>query len=86
MISTKSFPITYTQDGITREAQVQPCCREDNIVDYAVYQEGRLVFTIAHDPAKNQRWVIAMKNADDEIPDAVVQAVGAAIDNKIKTS
>jgi hypothetical protein len=63
-------------------AEIQPCCREDNIVDYAVYQDSKLAFTVAHEAGSAGRWIIAMKNADDDIPDDVVQAIGAAIDKK----
>jgi hypothetical protein len=82
MTDTTAFPISYEHDGKMNHAEIQPCCREDNIVDYAVYQDSKLAFTIAHDSANAGRWVIAMKNADDHIPEDVVQAIGAAIDKK----
>jgi hypothetical protein len=82
MNDTTTFPISYVHDGKLNHAQIQPCCREDNIVDYAVYQDSKLAFTIAHDMNSDGRWIIAMKNADNDIPDDIVQAIGSAIDKK----
>jgi hypothetical protein len=40
-----------------------------------------LAFTVTKHN-ENQRWVVALKNADDIIDDQLVQTIGAAIDKK----
>ncbi len=82
MSDTEAFTISYMNNGASQHARIQPCCREDNIVDYAVYIEGKLLFTIARDAARSRHWLIAMKNADDEISDETVQRIGREIDNR----
>lgn len=82
MSDTTAFKISYSNGGSLQQARIQPCCREDNIVDYAVYVEDKLLFTIARDPARYRHWLIAMKNADDEISDEIVQSIGREIDNR----
>ena len=59
--------------------EVTPCCKEDNVVDYAIRQEGKLAFTITKDREK-QKWVVALKNADDEIDEELVQLLGMEIE------
>lgn len=82
MEETKAFKIFYTINGLQKEAEIQPCCHEDNIVDYAVYEEGKLVFTIAPDIKDPGHWAIAMKNADEQINDSIVQSIGTEIDKR----
>ncbi|MEP6675556.1 MAG: hypothetical protein ABJA78_10385 [Ferruginibacter sp.] len=69
------FTIPY-QSGV---AEIRPCCKEDNVVDYAVWTENKLAFTITRDPDDEDRWVIAMKNADDNFSDELVQETGKKI-------
>ena len=83
-MNTTPFRIRYEQNGITKDAEIRPCCREDNIVDYAVYTEGKLSFTITRNVAQPNHWVIAMKNADEVIEEQTIQRIGAEI-NKIKS-
>lgn len=85
MSDTAAFTISYGNGGTLQHARIQPCCREDHIVDYAVYVEDKLLLTIARDAARSRHWVIAMKNADDVISDEIVQNIGREIDNR-KTS
>jgi hypothetical protein len=82
-MNTTPFIISYRQNGIEKRAEIRPCCREDSIVDYAVYTNGRLNFTITRNVDHPKHWVIAMKNADEEIGEDAVQSIGAEID-KIK--
>ena len=78
-MDTTPFVIEYEQGLRTKTAEVRPCCREDNIVDYAVWIDNKLAFTIARDVNDKERWVVALRNADDHIDDTVVQNIGAAI-------
>lgn len=72
------FNIYYSEDNVMHTVEVTPCCKEDNVVDYAIRQEGKLAFTITRDRDK-QRWVVAVKNADDNIDDELVQLLGSEI-------
>jgi len=83
-MNTTPFQIRYEQNGMVEEAEIRPCCREDNIVDYAVYIQGKLAFTITRNVQQPKHWVIAMKNADEVIDEAAIQLIGAEID-KLKS-
>ena len=80
-MDTTPFIITYTDDNMIRSAEIRPCCKEDNVVDYAVWLNGKLAFTITKDGANNN-WVVALKNADDVIGDATVHEIGKKIEQK----
>jgi hypothetical protein len=80
-MDTFPFIITYTRDGIIKSAEIRPCCKEDNVVDYAVWSNDRLSFTVMKDTANNN-WVVALKNADEVIDDGVVQQIGKGIEKK----
>ena len=54
------------------------------MVDYAVWIGRKLAFTIARDPDNDQRWVVALKNSDDDFDDLMIQSIGASIDRKEK--
>ncbi len=74
------FDIQYLQDGDLQTASIHPCCKEDNIVDYAVWKDGRLIFTITKDAADPTHWVVALKNADDDFEEPMIQEIGQAIE------
>lgn len=75
------FTVYYVKHDKMHAAEIRPCCREDNVVDYAVWEDDLLAFTIAHH-ADSQKWVVALKNADNDIEDELVQLIGAEIDKK----
>jgi len=81
----RPFNIEYKVNGIMRKAEIRPCCREDNVVDYAVWLHGKLAFTVTKDTAVG-RWVVALKNADEVIDDEEVQQIGNAIQRKYQTA
>ena len=83
-MNTTPFQVRYEQNGMVEEAEIRPCCREDNIVDYAVYIQGKLAFTITRNVQQPKHWVIAMKNADEVVDEKTVQLIGAEID-KLKS-
>ena len=80
-MDTTPFTIAYADDDKIKSAEIRPCCKEDNVVDYAVWSNGKLAFTVTKDAANN-RWVVALKNADEEIDDNVIQDIGRAIEKK----
>ncbi|MEO6722794.1 MAG: hypothetical protein ABIN67_20670 [Ferruginibacter sp.] len=62
---------------------IKPCCKEDNIVDYAVWMRDKLEFTITKARADpGQQWVVALQNADDIVDPVLVQSIGREIDLK----
>ena len=73
------FDVSYLYRDDRRSVQIHPCCREDNVVDYAVWEDGKLLFTITRS-RDTKKWVVALKNADDEIDDELVQLIGAEIE------
>jgi hypothetical protein len=79
---TTPFNIYYEYDEGLYLAEIRPCCRENNVVDYAVWEADELAFTMTR-PAGTSKWVIALKNADDQFDDEHVQAIGAAIEQKL---
>ena len=81
-MDTSPFNIYYVHHDVMHAVQVRPCCREDNIVDYAVWDKDKLLFTITKN-ADTKKWVIALKNADDEIEDELVQLIGLEIEKKM---
>jgi diadenosine tetraphosphate (Ap4A) HIT family hydrolase len=82
MTNTAAYIISFLNEGSLQQARIQPCCRQDNIVDYAVYVDEKLLLTIARDDTRPGHWLVAMKNADDEISDETVQNIGREIDNR----
>lgn len=76
------FTVYYVQQDVMDSVKIQPCCREDSVVDYAVWTEGQLAFTITQHAA-TKKWVVALKNADDDINDQLVQLIGAEIEKKM---
>lgn len=81
-MDTTPFRVYYVQNDALFSAEIRPCCNEDNIVDYAVWNDGQLDFTITR-PVQGGKWVVALKNADDDIDDERVQLIGAQIEKKI---
>ena len=78
-MDTTAFIINFPYNEGVVTAEIRPCCREDNIVDYAVYENKKLVFTITRSMDNTDHWVIALKNADDQFDDDMIQAIGARI-------
>lgn len=78
-METSPFNIYYSEDNVMNTVEVRPCCNEDNVVDYAIWQEGKLAYTITKDKQES-RWVVALKNADDDIDDEIVQLIGREIE------
>ena len=82
-MDTAAFNIYYVHNGIKVSAEIHPCCGEDNVVDYAVWIDEKLAFTIARSMQNKERWVVALKNADDEIDEELVQSIGETIEKKL---
>lgn len=80
MIDSKPFDIKFVHGQTQHTANIQPCCKENNIVDYAVWQNGKLAFTMTRDMVDKHHWSIALKNADDQFDEEMVQSIGAAIE------
>ncbi|HMK04571.1 MAG TPA: hypothetical protein VK489_10285 [Ferruginibacter sp.] len=81
-MDTSAFVINFQYDNKLTSAEIRPCCREDNIVDYAVWIDDKLLFTITRDSFSNGHWVVALKNADDEFDDKMIQSIGSGIDSR----
>ena len=81
-IDTAPFNISYLHHGNLITAEIHPCCNENNVVDYAVWIEGKLVFTIARDINDASHWAIAMKNADDDFEEDMIQDIGTQIEKR----
>ena len=78
-MDTNPFEISYEHHSVIENATIHPCCNENNIVDYAVWHDGRLSFTITTDHANPSQWKIALKNADDSFDEELIQNIGLAI-------
>lgn len=76
------FNIYYVYDDILYNAQVRPCCGENNVVDYAVWEDDELTFTLTRRSGTG-KWVVSLKNADDDIADEKVQAIGGVIEQRL---
>jgi len=81
-MDTTPFTVEYSTGLRSQQAQIRPCCKEDNVVDYAVWINNKLEFTITKKKGSENGWVIAMKNADDHVDDKVVQNIGREIDKR----
>lgn len=78
------FTILHLNDlPNTTETVIRPSCKEDNVVDYAVWINNKLAFTIAYSNSEKKR-VVALKNADDNVDDLTVQQIGLKIENHNK--
>ncbi len=73
------FQIQYSENGNPQTAEVRPCCQENNVVDYAIWRDGKLEFTVTKHMGSDDDWVIALRNADDEVPIETVQSIGNEI-------
>ena len=76
------FTIYYVYKNALYSAEIRPCCREDNVVDYAVWIEHLLAFTITRNE-ETGKWVTALKNADDDYEEELLQLIGGQIENKV---
>ena len=76
------FAVYFKYHGVLHSVQIKPCCREDNVVDYAIWDDGKLVFTVTKQE-DTKTWVIALKNADDDIDAELVQLIGAQIEKRM---
>jgi hypothetical protein len=78
------FFIDFLYHDRWENAKIRPCCREDNVVDYAVWIKGKLVFTITRSATGENggAWVVALKNADVNVDNELVQRIGKEIDIK----
>jgi hypothetical protein len=83
-MDTTPFHINFHYGNSWLDAEIKPCCNKDNVVDYAVWIDDKLLFTIARHAKDNERWLIALKNADDEFDNALIQGIGRAIDEKAR--
>ena len=82
-MNTTPFNIYYEYEEGLYHAQIRPCCREGSVIDYAVWEDDELAFTMTRH-IETGKWVVALKNADDFIDDEQVQAIGAVIEQKIR--
>ncbi len=73
------FEVAFLHHGNFTTAEVHPCCKEDNVVDYAIWMNKKLAFTITRSVTNKDHWVVALKNADDEIDDTIIQQIGKSI-------
>jgi len=78
------YNIIYWNGDTLSSAEVRPCCREDNVVDYAIYINNQLAFNITKPNEDAGQWVISLKNADKDIDDIVIQNIGSEIDRHNK--
>ena len=86
-MDTTPFTIRFLYQGDWLEAEIKPCCTEDNVVDYAVWMKNKLEFTITKDRETDvEHWVVALQNADDTIDPLMVDAIGRQISLKIDSS
>jgi len=83
-MDTSAFTISFTHSHRSVTAEIRPCCREDNIVDYAVWMDNKLAFTITREVDNTDHWVVALKNADDDLDNEMIQLIGAAINDREK--
>lgn len=76
------FFIRFIYHNQWEDAEVRPCCREDSVVDYAIWMKGKLVFTITRGTGElpGTHWVIALKNADINFDSELVQLIGQEIE------
>ncbi|RYY68644.1 MAG: hypothetical protein EOO13_11725 [Chitinophagaceae bacterium] len=81
MDTTTPFDVQYLHNGVIESARIHPCCKEDNIVDYAIWQGEKMLFTMTRDMVDRHHWSIAIKNADDDFEDELIQNIGAAIEH-----
>lgn len=79
-MDTTPFQIEFVVNDRHCQAEVKPCCGENNVVDYAIYVSGQLAFNIAKLNGEGGKWVITLRNADRSFDDMVVQKIGAKID------
>ena len=79
------FTIHYWYLDQWQSAEIRPCCSEENVVDYAVWLDNQLAFTITK--LKNNidgpGWIVALKNADKQIDNELVQILGNEIDHRV---
>jgi hypothetical protein len=83
-MDTTPFTIRFLYQGGWLEAEIKPCCKDDSVVDYAVWMKNKLEFTITRDRAGNaEHWVVALQNADDIIDPIMVDTIGRQISLKM---
>ena len=88
MMDTTPYTINYWYKDQLANAEIRPCCKEDNVVDYAIWENDKLAFTVTKitDAPQGKKWVIALKNSDHLVEDELVQLIGTEIDLKTASS
>ena len=81
-METDPFFIEFEYSNSTELAEVKPCCEEDNVFYYDISIRNQYQFTIT--PGTNTeseyRWRIALKNADKDVDQELVNVVGEEIE------
>lgn len=77
------FDIYYNYNGTRQVATIHPCCGEDSVIDYAVRIGGKLAFAVTKSYAEPGKWVVALRNSDNEVEDSLVQEIGSAIEEQV---
>ena len=81
------FTIHYWYLNQWESAEIRPCCNEENVVDYAVWMNNQLAFTITKlkNNINGPGWIVALKNADKQIDEELVQILGNEIDHRVSS-
>ena len=79
------FFIEYFYKDSPEIAEVKPCCQEDNIFYYDIYLRNEFQFTVTpwFDDEKGMIWKVSLKNADKNIDQETIEAIGQEIEKRL---
>lgn len=75
------FYIEFRYNNENTLAQIKPCCKQDDVFYYDVSINNQFQFTITPGITNDMdNWKIALKNADKQVDEKMVQVIGEEID------
>ena len=66
-----------------QSVEVRPCCKEDDVIYYDIWMDNLYQYTITPGLINEDKpgWRIALKNADKEVDQQLIQAIGVEIES-----
>ena len=77
-----AFQIQYFHKNKMQSIEVRPCCKEDDVLYYDIWNDNIYQFTITPGLSNDvgAGWRLALKNADKPVENELIQKIGLEIE------
>ena len=77
------FEVQFKHGNMVQLAEVRPCCREDDVIYYDIWMDNLYQYTITPGLIDEEKpgWRIALKNADKDVNQELIQTIGVEIES-----